>query len=184
MNPAPLLRALRFAAHQHRQQRRKDVDETPYIKHPIEVAEVLASDGGVTDEVLLSAAVLHDTVEDTGTTLDDLRARFGDEVAGLVHEVTDDKSLPKAERKRLQVVHAATASPRARQLKIADKICNLRDITEAPPDGWSIERRREYIAWSAAVVANCRGLNPALEAAFDAERARAEENLAAGAPRS
>jgi len=180
MNPAPLLRALRFAAHEHRKQRRKDVDASPYIKHPIEVAEVLASEGGVTDEVLLSGAVLHDTVEDTGTTLDDLRSQFGDDVAELVREVTDDKSLPKAERKRLQVVHAATASPRARQLKIADKICNLRDITEAPPADWSAARRGDYIAWAAEVVANCRGVNPALDAAFDVARARAEEKLAAG----
>ncbi|MBL0173907.1 MAG: bifunctional (p)ppGpp synthetase/guanosine-3',5'-bis(diphosphate) 3'-pyrophosphohydrolase [Ignavibacteria bacterium] len=171
--PLPLLRALRFAADQHRFQKRKDASGSPYINHPIAVATLLAETGGITEDVLLLAAVLHDTVEDTETTLDDLAAMFGEDVASLVAEVTDDKSLPKDERKELQVQHARAASPRAKQLKIADKVCNLRDVTYHPPVGWSLRRRREYFDWAERVVAGCRGVNPALDAAFD-------EALAAG----
>lgn len=166
IDPAVLFRALVFAADRHRNQRRKGADASPYINHPIAVAAVLANAGKVTDETLLVAAVLHDTVEDTQTTFDELDVRFGPEVAAIVREVTDDKALPKGERKRLQIEHAASASPRAKQLRIADKICNLRDVASAPPVGWSLERRREYIEWAEAVVANCRGVNALLDREF------------------
>src|SRR4051812_21430981 len=124
MDAGLFLDALAFAADKHSEQRRKDAAATPYINHPIFVARVLLREGGLYDPSLLLAAILHDTVEDTDVTLDELRARFGSEVASLVSEVTDDKSLDKAERKRLQVEHAPHASVKARQLKIADKICN------------------------------------------------------------
>jgi GTP diphosphokinase / guanosine-3',5'-bis(diphosphate) 3'-diphosphatase len=172
-SPLALLRAMRYAADQHRFQKRKDASGSPYINHPIAVAALLAETGGITDEGLLIAAVLHDTVEDTETTFEALAAMFGSDVAALVAEVTDDKNLPKDERKELQVQHARTASPQAKQLKIADKVCNLRDVTYHPPVGWSLRRRREYFDWAERVVAGCRGVNPALDAAFD-------EALAAG----
>ena len=177
IQPSILLRALHFAADRHQRQRRKGSSQMPYINHLIGVATLLADTGGVTDETLLLGAVLHDTVEDTETTLEELEARFGAAVADLVREVTDDKSLPKHERKEMQVRHAATASPRAKQLKIADKISNLRDVLDHPPMTWSRERRREYFAWAARVVANCRGYNPALEAAFDAILAEGNTRL-------
>jgi guanosine-3',5'-bis(diphosphate) 3'-pyrophosphohydrolase len=127
----------------------------------------MAHEGGVNDESLLVAAVLHDTVEDTKTTFEELEAGFGAAVAGLVREMTDDKSLEKAERKRLQIVHAPHASPGAKQLKIADKICNIRDIIATPPVHWTIERRLEYLEWAAKVVAGCKGVNSKLDEAFD-----------------
>ena len=130
MNPARLLKAISFAADKHRHQRRKDAEASPYINHPIAVATVLAAEGDVSDEVTLIAAALHDTVEDTQTTFGELEEHFGSEVASLVRELTDDKSLEKAERKRLQIEHARNSSIRAKQLKIADKICNVRDITD------------------------------------------------------
>src|SRR5262245_37053380 len=133
---ARLLQALHFSADKHRNQRRKDRGASPYINHPIEVATVLATVAGVTDLTTLIAAVLHDTIEDTATTGDELEAAFGREVRLLVEEMTDDKRLTKHERKRLQIVHAARASHRAKLIKIADKICNVRDVTHAPPDGW------------------------------------------------
>lgn len=167
-----LLEAVRYAAHQHRRQTRKGGEGTPYINHPVAVAHLLASVGGVTDVALLQAAVLHDTVEDTGATEDELRERFGDDVARLVMEVTDDKSLPKATRKQLQIDHASHKSERARMLKIADKIQNLMDICDEPPADWSLERKREYFDWAAAVVAGLRGANAALEALFDEVVAR------------
>jgi guanosine-3',5'-bis(diphosphate) 3'-pyrophosphohydrolase len=160
--------ALAFAAEKHSTQRRKDAAATPYINHPILVARVLVQEGGLSDDALLLAAILHDTVEDTDATPDDIAARFGDEVALLVGEVTDDKHLPKAERKRLQVEHAASASLRARQLKIADKICNVRDLAHSAPAEWPRSRLLEYLDWSYAVVDGCRGASAALEAAFDA----------------
>lgn len=162
-----IFRALRFAADKHRLQRRKDREGSPYINHPIDLANVLVDEAGVTDAVVLVAAILHDTVEDTDTTLDEITAAFGADVSDVVAEVTDDKSLPKAERKRLQEVHAPGASFRAQQLKLADKIANLRDISARPPEGWSLDRRREYFEWAKRVVDGLRGRHARLEAIFD-----------------
>jgi guanosine-3',5'-bis(diphosphate) 3'-pyrophosphohydrolase len=139
------------------------------------VAEVIARVGGVTDLAVLQAAALHNTLEDTKTTREELVERFGEEVAGIVVEVTDDKQLEKAERKRRQVEHAPHLSRAAKLVKLGDKICNVQDVLRAPPRKWSTERRAEYVAWSLAVVDGCRGTNAALERHFDAlvEEARA-----------
>jgi guanosine-3',5'-bis(diphosphate) 3'-pyrophosphohydrolase len=174
-----LLRAIRYAAEKHRSQRRKGADGAPYINHPIEVSELLALVGGIGDLVVLQAAVLHDTIEDTATTPDELEAVFGAEVCGLVLEVTDDKTLPKLERKLLQIVHAPHLSVRARAIKIADKVCNVRDVTQTPPAAWSIDRRSEYLDWAERVVAGCRGVNEPLERLFDQTLSRARHILRA-----
>jgi GTP diphosphokinase / guanosine-3',5'-bis(diphosphate) 3'-diphosphatase len=163
-----VLRALAFAAHKHRDQRRKDRESSPYIKHPIDLANILANEAGVTDPQVLVAAILHDTVEDTDTTLEEIAAAFSPEVSALVAEVTDDKSLPKDERKRQQEVHAPTASFRAQQVKLADKIANLRDLVHSPPATWDVARRRAYFEWCKRVIDGVRGRHPALEALFDA----------------
>lgn len=165
--PAALLAALRFAAHKHSRQRRKDSDATPYIHHPIAVAEVLARIGRVTDPATLQAAILHDTIEDTATTPQELDEHFGQEVRRLVQEVTDDKTLPKEERKRLQIEHAPHLSMRARQIKIADKLCNVGDLTATQPTDWPLQRKRDYLDWAERVVAACRGCNRDLEQQFD-----------------
>ena len=178
---APLFAALKFAAQKHSRQRRKDSDATPYINHPIAVAEVLARVGGITNLATLQAAVLHDTIEDTETTAQELDERFGQEVRLLVQELTDDKSLPKQERKRLQIQHAPHLSSRAKQIKIADKICNLGDITATQPADWPLARKRDYLDWAERVVAGCRGCCPQLEHYFDAvlkERRQALETAA------
>ncbi len=141
MNETPtqlLLRAMTFAAEKHKNQSRKNAGGTPYINHPLAVAELLAREGGVVDISVLVAAVLHDTIEDTETTSDELKNLFGPEVAEVVAEVTDDKSRPKAERKRLQVEHAARLSTRAKLVKLADKICNVRDVADDPPKDWPL----------------------------------------------
>jgi guanosine-3',5'-bis(diphosphate) 3'-pyrophosphohydrolase len=165
---ALLFRALAFAAHKHRDQRRKDAEASPYINHPIALAEVLAGEGGVADPEVLAAALLHDTIEDTDTSLEELRREFGGRVAAMVAEVTDDKNLPKAERKRLQIEHAAGISPGAKLVKLADKICNLRDVSDRPPAQWDLQRRQEYFEWAKKVIDQLRGAHPKLEAAFDA----------------
>ena len=165
---ALLFRALAFAAHKHRDQRRKDAEASPYINHQIALAEVLAGEGGVADVEVLAAALLHDTIEDTATTADELRAEFGAHIAAMVEEVTDDQSLPKADRKRLQIEHAAALSPGAKLVKLADKICNLRDVAERPPAKWDLQRRQEYFEWAKRVIDGLRGASPKLEAAFDA----------------
>lgn len=162
-----LLAAIAFAAHKHRDQRRKDSAASPYINHPIALANLLANEGGIDDERVLIAAILHDTIEDTETTEQELVREFGQEIAGVVMEVTDDKALPKAERKRLQVEHAATISRRAKLVKLADKICNLRDIASSPPADWTLARKQEYFDWGKAVVDGLRGVHPALEHIFD-----------------
>jgi guanosine-3',5'-bis(diphosphate) 3'-pyrophosphohydrolase len=146
---AQLLEALQFAAHKHRAQRRKDADASPYINHPLEVATILATTGAINDLATLLAAVLHDTIEDTETTPEELEKRFGPEVRSLVLEVTDDKRLPKEER------------------KLGDKIANVHDVTATPPADWSRERRRDYLDWTEQVVRGCRGSSPALERRYD-----------------
>lgn len=166
MSIARLLAAASFAADKHRHQRRKDGDATPYINHPLAVAHLLAVVGGVTDPDILIAALLHDTIEDTATTSAELDAAFGETVRRLVEELTDDKSLPKAERKRLQVEHAPYKSPGAAQVKLADKACNVADIGVNPPTDWSSERVWEYLAWAEQVVGRLPKVNPALEAHF------------------
>lgn len=168
---ASILGAATFAAERHRDQRRKGKDASPYINHPLALASLLAN-CGERDPALLMAALLHDTVEDTATSFEELERTFGHEVTELVREVTDDKALPKAARKRAQVEHAARLSRRARLVKLADKICNLRDLSASPPADWSLERRREYFDWARAVIDGLRGVHPQLEALFDAEYAR------------
>ncbi len=161
-----LLKALEFAAAKHRDQRRKGRGASPYINHPIEVARALAEIGGVSDPDILSAAILHDTVEDTQTTPAELQEIFGARVRSLVEEVTDDKKLTKAEQRRLQIVHAPTLSPGARLIKLGDKLCNVHDVIHDPPPSWDPNRRREYLAWAAEVVSQIRGTNAALEETF------------------
>jgi len=162
-----LLTALKFSAEKHRYQRRKDCMGSPYINHPIEVAEMLWRVGQVRDPVVIIGALLHDTLEDTEATAEEILALFGTEVLTLVQEVTDDKTLPKAERKRLQIETAAKKSFRAKQLKLADKSCNVYDVTHCPPQDWSLQRRQDYLDWSEQVVAGLRGVNPAIEAHYD-----------------
>lgn len=173
---AELLGAVLYAAQQHSEQRRKGHGVMPYVNHVVEVAELVAQVGEVEDLAVLQAAILHDTVEDTETTLDDIEERFGRDVRNLVEEMTDDKNLPKAERKRLQIVHAPEMSDRGKIIKIADKISNIRDIVHRPPPDWTEQRRREYVQWGVDVVAGCRGVNEELERLFDEviEEARRE----------
>ncbi len=172
-----LLKALRFSAEKHRDQRRKDSNHSPYINHPIQVAELLWEVGNVRDAATLIAAVLHDTIEDTDATAEEIEALFGAEVAALVLEVSDDRSLPQAVRKQLQIEHAPHISPKAKLIKIADKACNLSDIVLSPPPDWSPQRRREYVLWGERVVAGLRGVNPALEADYDARLSEAKRLL-------
>ncbi|XP_052015947.1 guanosine-3',5'-bis(diphosphate) 3'-pyrophosphohydrolase MESH1 isoform X2 [Apodemus sylvaticus] len=145
---AQLLEAADFAAHKHRQQRRKDPEETPYINHPIGVARILTHEAGITDIVVLQAALLHDTVEDTDTTLDEVELHFGAQVRRLVEEVTDDKTLPKLERKRQQVEQAPHSSPGAKLVRLADKLYNLRDLNRCTPREQSSSIRWERSCWS------------------------------------
>ena len=174
---ARVIDAIEFAAHAHRAQRRKDVDATPYINHPIAVLRILACEAGVDDADVLVAAALHDYLEDCcghhqqhieqGRAT--VRERFGATVLDYVDALTDDKNLPKAERKRLQVIHAAVMPDGAKLVKLADKIANLRDIASHPPADWSLERRQEYYNWAASVVEGLRGVHPQLEQLFDSE---------------
>lgn len=175
-NPVLLFaRALDFAARKHVHQRRKGELAEPYVNHLSDVARLLAEATKGEDITLVIAGLLHDTIEDTETTFAELAKEFGAEVAELVSEVTDDKTLPKAERKRLQVETAAKKSARARMIKLADKTSNLHSMIASPPRDWSSQRKTDYIEWARRVVAGCRGVNPHLEQEFEraAERARA-----------
>ena len=163
---AQLLEAVAFAADKHRNQRRKDAEASPYINHPIALANLLKREG-VADVAVLCAALLHDTIEDTNTTAAELRVAFGEIIPSVVLEVTDDKNIDKAARKQAQVQHARTLSERAKLVKLADKICNVYDIIAAPPANWTLTRKREYLHWANDVVDGLRGAHPGLEAIFD-----------------
>ena len=167
-----VIKAAKFAAFKHRNQRRKDADASPYVNHPIALANLLCNEAGIPDPVVICAALLHDTIEDTETTLQELQEEFGRAIASVVMEVTDDKAHPKAERKRLQIIHAKTASRHARLVKLADKICNLRDIAVNPPASWSLRRKRQYFDWAKKVIDGVRGTHRRLERLFDAAYAR------------
>jgi guanosine-3',5'-bis(diphosphate) 3'-pyrophosphohydrolase len=162
-----ILKALEFAAAKHRDQRRKDKNASPYINHPIALAGVLWHEGRISDPVVIASALLHDTIEDTETSWQELRGEFGDEVADIVVEVTDVAWLRKGVRKRLQVSKAKHASRAARLVKLADKISNLRDVATNPPAKWDLARRREYFDWAKEVVDRLRGTDERLERKFD-----------------
>lgn len=172
-----LLKVLKFAAEKHQFQRRKDREKTPYINHPIQVAELLITIGGIRENTILMAALLHDTLEDTYTTQSEIQALCGKEVLNLVLEVTDDKSLPKLRRKELQIENAPHISEGAKLIKLADKICNVYDIAHSPPSDWTVFHCREYLAWSEQVVQGLRGVNSALEAHYDAILADAQSKF-------
>jgi len=167
-----LLKALAFAAHKHKDQRRKDVQASPYINHPISLANILCNEGHITDVEVICGALLHDTVEDTDTLPEELEREFGKAIRDIVMDVTDDKSLPPLERKQRQISHAATATHKAKLVKLADKISNVRDMIDAPPVSWDLARKQAYFDWSKAVVDQLRGVHPQLEAAFDAAYAQ------------
>jgi (p)ppGpp synthase/HD superfamily hydrolase len=170
-------RAADFAARRHSRQVRKGAAREPYLNHLAEVAALLAESAEEPDACLVAAGWLHDTVEDTETEREELAERFGEEIAALVAEVTDDKSLQKAERKRLQIETAPKKSPRAKTLKIADKISNLRSLMVSPPDDWERDRLIDYVDWAEKVVAGCRGVNPRLDQLFDYTVAEARKAL-------
>jgi len=172
-----ILKALRFASEKHNDQRRKDARASPYINHPIQVVEILWQLGDVRDSTLLVASILHDTIEDTGTQPEEIKTEFGQDVLALVLEVTDDKSLPKQERKQLQVEHAPHKTYKAKLLKLADKISNVQDIITSPPRDWSLERQREYLLWTEKVVAGLRGVNENLERHYDDLLIKGKESL-------
>ncbi len=172
-----MLIAADFAAKKHRRQVRKGATGEPYVNHPLEVAKILVETGNVNDHEILIAAILHDTIEDTDTSEIEISELFGSRVCSLVLEVSDDKSLSKAERKELQVEHAPHLSDGAKVIKLADKISNIADIIENPPENWSRKRRLEYIDWGERVIAGLRGVNPDLENLFDKVIARAREHI-------
>ena len=161
------LKALVFAADKHKNQRRKDADASPYINHPIALANILVNEGSITDINVLCGAILHDTIEDTETTKEELIQQFGEKITSIVLDVTDDKTLLKAERKLKQIEHASHASHEAKLVKLADKISNLRDILSSPPRDWSEDRKKEYFDWAGKVVDQIRGTNSKLENIFD-----------------
>src|SRR5215210_4700703 len=179
-NLGKLLAALKFSANKHRNQRRKGESEPPYINHPIEVCEQLVRVGKVEDINILLAAVLHDTVEDTETSAEEIAGKFGKRVSEIVMEVTDDKTLPKAERKEKQVEHAPHLSTEAKQVKLSDKISNIREIAVDPPAGWTKQRKLDYLAWGERVVgAGLRGINAGLEKLFDETVAESRRKIEA-----
>lgn len=162
-----LVRAVAFAAHKHKDQRRKDDAASPYINHPVSLMDVLVHEGGIVDLEIVAAALLHDTIEDTETTGEEIEAHFGDVIRGIVEEVTDDKALGRVACKQKQIDRAPHLSVAARAVKLADKICNLRDMNINPPSGWDLARRQAYFDWAKQVIDGLRGHHAELERLFD-----------------
>jgi guanosine-3',5'-bis(diphosphate) 3'-pyrophosphohydrolase len=172
-----VLQAADAAARWHVHQRRKGPSQEPYINHLLEVAMLVAEATGGSDANLVIAALLHDAIEDCEVPLEMIAAAFGDEVAAIVAEVTDDKGLPKEVRKEKQVETAAGKSRKAKLLKLADKTSNLRAIAASPPADWSVKRRKEYVDWALRVAAGLRGVSPDLEKALDQAVAAARRSF-------
>jgi len=172
-----LLKAAHFAAYKHRNQKRKDEEKIPYINHPISVAKIISEIGNVEDPEVLAAALLHDTIEDTETTVDELIDNFGERVCSLVQEVTDDKTLPRLQRKQRQIDHAKEISEGAALIKLGDKISNVTDIANTPPTGWNSHRRLEYFDWAEKVINNCPKVNEKLEYHFKDSIQKGREKL-------
>ena len=162
-----IFNALNFAAEKHKLQRRKGNRNVPYINHLIQVTGLLAS-AGENDTVLLLAAILHDSIEDTDTSPEEISRLIGKEVLGIVLEVTDDKSLAFQVRKDKQIEKAPFLSEKASKIKLADKICNIRDVMNVPPD-WTIDRKIDYLKWCEKVVAKLRYRQPVLYPVFYTE---------------
>jgi len=167
--------AAELAARRHSGQQRKGHEDEPYINHLAEVASLLAA--ATDDAELVAAGWLHDTIEDTDTSRDELAERFGARVADMVEEVTDDMTLAKSERRRRQVIDAPKKSPGAKLIKIADKISNIRARIFFEPDIAQQEELTDYLAWAEQVVAGCRGVNARLDALFDEAVAHARDTL-------
>lgn len=172
-----VIQAAHFAADKHRDQRRKGIRNTPYINHPLEVADRLSRIGGVDDATILAAAILHDTIEDTQTTRAELAKAFGNEIAALVAELTDETGLTWQQRKRMEIDHAPHLSDSAKMIKIVDKTCNVADTVTNPPGEWTLSRRRDYLEFAELVADGCRGVNPALDAEFDRVMAEARAKI-------
>jgi GTP diphosphokinase / guanosine-3',5'-bis(diphosphate) 3'-diphosphatase len=172
-----VLRAADAAARWHVDQRRKGAAQEPYITHLLEAAVLVAEATAGADPNLVVAALLHDTIEDQGVTREEIAAQFNDDVADLVVEVTDNKKLPKAERKQLQIKNATNLTPRAKILKFADKISNLRSLATSPPADWPMQRRIDYVIWTRKVVQGLRGASSLLEQEFDRAAADAERTI-------
>jgi len=177
INHQLILNAADFAAYKHRNQKRKDEEKTPYINHPIAVAKIISEIGNVEDPEVLAAALLHDTIEDTKTTPEELIENFGERVCHLVQEVTDDKTLPKLERKQRQIDHAKEISKDAALIKLGDKISNVTDITNTPPTDWDSNRRLDYFEWAEKVINNCPKVNTSLEKYFKDSIQKGREKL-------
>ena len=177
INNQLILKAAHFAAKKHRDQRRKDKAVSPYINHPISVAKIISEIGNVEDPEVLAAALLHDTLEDTETTVEELIDNFGERVCSLVEEVTDDKTLPKFERKQRQIDHAKELTDGAALIKLGDKISNVTDITNTPPTNWDSNRRLEYFDWAEKVINNCPKVNEKLENHFKGSIQKGSEKL-------
>jgi len=172
-----VLKAADAAARWHVHQRRKGPAEEPYINHLVEVAMLVAEATGGADPNLVIAALLHDAIEDCEVPKELISETFGEDVASIVVEVTDNKSLEKSERKLNQVKTAATKSPRANILKLADKTSNLSAIASSAPTDWSVKRRMEYVRWAREVAGGLRGANQKLEEQFDQAAAAAERSF-------
>lgn len=172
-----VLKCLKFAASKHKNQRRKDKASSPYINHPIDVAQRIWNVGKYHDINVICAALLHDTVEDTEASFEELEENFGKTISELVKEVTDDKSLPKLERKQLQIEHAGNISFEAKHIKLADKTSNIEDIRLSPPPDWSHDRMQEYLDWSKRVIDRVRGVNKEMEEDYDETLSKANQSL-------
>lgn len=172
-----VVKAVLFCSEKHVSQRRKGAAQEPYINHLTEVASLVASATGGEDVNLIAAAYLHDTLEDTATTFDELVEQFNDDIARLVSEMTDNKSLPKQRRKELQVENASKKSKRAQVIKLADKISNLRSLAASPPADWEADRREEYVNWARAVCGQLKGNNAWLDEQFEKAAAEARASI-------
>ncbi|EFO18322.1 hypothetical protein LOAG_10172 [Loa loa] len=162
-----IIEAVDLAARRHRQQRRKDAAQTPYVNHPIGVAYILTSEGQITDTTTIIAAILHDIVEHTKTTDEEIRKMFGDEIADIVKECTMVRSMKREARMKSELEKASKLSHKAKLVQLADKLNNIRDIERGTPLGWTKQHVTEYIIFAKDLLSKIRGIHGPLESALD-----------------
>ncbi|MFZ9848658.1 MAG: HD domain-containing protein [Flavobacteriales bacterium] len=164
-----LFKALNYSAEQHKAQRRKGMESVPYINHPIKVTNIITQFIPDASDDLICAAILHDVVEDTDATIDDIKNKFGDAIASIVQEVTDDKSISKAESRRKQIENAPKLSYNAKIIRVCDKISNVRDICGENIPDWDYKTKIEYLNWAEQVVYALDKFHEELQFAFKDE---------------
>jgi len=160
-----VLGAAIFATEKHKSQVRSNEKKTPYIIHPIEVADLVMKIGHVYDKDVLITALLHDVMDDTQTTYEQITSLYGTKVSSYLEEMTSKQGLSLKEQKKQQIMQAFRQNPSVAIIKLSDKLSNLKTLATSPPPSWSRDRIDQYFQWAQTVIENLPESNQLLKKA-------------------